>query len=86
MFFFLRIGINAPKNFFDMNYMTEVVPGFTNYVTIKPTKIISSNDLKGHLSPLERSCRFSDEIPNNMTLFKGYSKAACQFECMISIM
>ena len=69
-----------------MNYMTEVVPGFTNYFTIKPTQTVSSNDLKGHLSPLQRSCRFNDEIPNNMTLFKNYSKAACQFECMISIM
>ena len=65
--------------------MTEVVPGYINYVTIKPTEIVGSNDIKEKLTPLQRNCRFSDELPENMTLFTKYSMEGCKFECMISI-
>ena len=78
------MGINEPHNFFDMRFMTEVIPGFVNSFTIKPTKIIATNDIRD-LSPLERKCRFDDEKPDNMTLFKKYSNAACKFECMVSM-
>ena len=84
--FYFRIGVNEPKNFFDMSYMTELVPGYQNFFTVKATKTIASSDIKDTLTPLERSCRFPDEMPMNMTLFNSYSKAACKFECMISIM
>ena len=64
--------------------MTRVEPGFVNQFTITPTEISSDANLKESLLPLERNCRFKDEIPNNMTLFKHYSMAACQFECMVA--
>ena len=78
------MGINEPKNFFDMNFMTQLVPGYFNMVTIKATKTEASSDIKD-ISPLHRNCRFGNELPDNMTLFKNYSMAACQFECMIGI-
>ena len=86
-FFFIcfRIGINEPNNFFDMSYMTELMPGHTNYFTIKPIATIADDGMKDKLSPHQRNCRFSDEMPQNMTLFKNYSKAACMFECLIMI-
>ena len=65
--------------------MTELVPGFINYFTVKPIATIADNDMKDKLSPHQRNCRFSDEMPPNMTLFKNYSKAACIFECLIMI-
>ena len=66
-----------------MSFTTELVPGYINSVTVKPTETVSSQAIK-ELSPLERNCRFNDEMPSNMTLFKNYSKAACKFECMIA--
>ena len=79
-----RIGIYEPRNFFDVNFMTELVPGYINEITIKPTKTDASKDIED-VSPLRRNCRFSHELPKNMTLFKNYSMAACQFECMINV-
>ena len=79
-----RMGINEPRNFFDMSFMTELVPGFSNYFTIKPTGTDADSNIED-ISPLHRNCRFGNEMPDNMTLFKTYSKAACQFECMIDI-
>ena len=65
--------------------MIELVPGYTNEITVKPTKTIADSSIKNSLTPQQRQCRFSDEIPDNMTLFKHYSKAACDFECRITI-
>ena len=79
------MGINEQRNFFDMKYMTEVVPGFINDFTIKATETVADIGIKSNLSPLERNCRFNDELPENMTIFKKYSQAACKFECMVSI-
>ena len=80
-----RIGINEPKNFFDMSQMTELMPGHTNYFIVKAIATIADEGIKEKLSPHQRNCRFSDEMPPNMTLFKNYSKAACMFECLIMI-
>ena len=68
-----------------MNYIIEVVPGFINHITVKPTEIEANGDIKHELTPLERNCRFSDELPDNMTLFANYSLEGCKFECMVSI-
>ena len=65
--------------------MTRIEPGFLNQFTIKPTEISANDNLKQTLTPLERNCRFKDEMPSNMTLFQHYSMAACQFECMVTI-
>ena len=80
-----RIGINPPGIFFDMFSATKLLPGHHTTFSIKPTKIVADESLRDTLSPLQRNCRFEDEMPNNMTLFTNYSMAACQFECMISI-
>ena len=80
----IRIVFGEPRNFFNVHYMTELVPGFTNEFSIKPTRTQASVDIKD-VSPLRRNCRFGNELPENMTLFKNYSMAACQFECMIDI-
>ena len=68
-----------------MRYITELVPGYTNDFIVKATQTVADSDIKFKLLPLERNCRFDDELPENMTVFKKYSQAACKFECMISI-
>ena len=68
-----------------MSYMTELMPGHTNYLTVKPIATIADSGIKEKLSPNQSNCRFGDEVPSNMTLFKNYSKAACMFECLVMI-
>ena len=80
-----RVGINPPSMFFNMLSAIKLLPGHHTIFSIKPTKIVADKNLEYDLTPLERNCRFQDEIPDNMTLFTNYSMAACQFECMISI-
>ena len=80
-----RLGINPPGMFFDMTKASKLLPGHQTIFEIKPTKVITDKNLRHDLTPLQRNCRFSDEIPDNMTLFNNYSMAACKFECMLSI-
>ena len=68
-----------------MRYMIELVPGYTNEITVKPTKTLADSSIENSLTPQQRQCRFGNEMPDNMTLFKHYSKAACDFECRVSI-
>ena len=51
-------------------------------LTIKPVRVVSDENVKTSVEPLSRNCRFNDEIPENMTLFKSYSMVGCRFECM----
>ena len=85
MLTFFRIGINPPGMFFDMLSASKLYPGYHEIFSIRPTQVDVDENLRYDLTPTERNCRFHDEMPNNMTLFKNYSRAACQFECMLSI-
>ena len=40
-------------------------------------------ELKTKIEIHKRNCRFSDEIPQNMTMFNKYSASACKFDCMM---
>ena len=53
--------------------------------SIRPLKVETDPNTRSGLTPLQRNCRFSDELPENMTLFTKYSMEGCKFECMISI-
>ena len=78
-----RLGINSPQAFFDMTEARKVNAGRHTTFSIKPFKVATDEDIG--LTPLQRNCRFHDEIPDNMTLFNGYSMAACKFECVLTI-
>ena len=71
--------------FFDMTFATKLMPGHHTTLQIKPTKVVTDQNLRFDLTPLQRNCRFFDELPDNMTLFNEYSMAACKFECMLLI-
>ena len=76
-----RIAIGESKNMFNAFFMKELVPGFVNEFTIKPTKTKANRNIK-NVSPLHRNCRFDDELPEDMVLFQKYSPTGCRFECM----
>ena len=82
---FFRIGINPSNMFFDMTNAIPLLTGHLNIFSTTPSEIVAEESLRRSLLPLDRHCRFHDEMPENMTLFSNYSRAACQFECMISI-
>ena len=84
-FLSLRIGINPSGMFFDMLSASKLYSGYHKTFSIRPTQVVTDEHLRQDLSPSERNCRFHDEMPDNMTLFKNYSMAACQFECLLSI-
>ena len=78
-----RIGINNPYEYFDLFDATEIESGFKVIVKVWPTVISMDPELKSRLTIEERRCRFSDEVPKNMTLFNKYTTSACTFECMV---
>ena len=80
-----RLGINSPQAFFDMTEARKVNAGRHTTFSIKPLKVGTDANTKSGLTPLQRNCRFHDEIPENMTLFNSYSMAACKFECILTI-
>ena len=61
----------------------EIESGTKVELTIWPTVIKMDTKMKSLLSIEQRKCRFSDEIPENLTLFKAYSTSACSFDCML---
>ena len=77
------LSINSKEAYFDSSHAPTIIrPGYKTIITIKPTQVISDKSLKRELTPLQRNCRFSNELPENMTLFSSYSMAGCRFECM----
>ena len=81
--YIFRIGINNPHQFFDLFDPTEIESGFKVVFKLWPNVITMDQDLKSQLTVTERRCRFSDEVPENMTLFNMYSPSACKFDCMV---
>ena len=82
---YFRLGINTPSTFFDMTGASKLKPGRHTTFSIRPTKLLADENVKSTLTPLQRNCRFGDELPENMTLFKTYTMAACKFECILTM-
>ena len=78
-----RIGINAPYEFFDLLQPTEIESGFKVVIKVWPTVISMDSELETGLTIDERRCRFTKEVPKNMTMFNKYSTSACTFDCML---
>ena len=77
------IGINAKNDFFDMISSPIVLrQGYKTVITVKPAFVDSDTNLLEAVKPVDRKCRYDVEVPENMTMFKKYSMAACKFECM----
>ena len=79
---YCRISLNAPDTFFYMNSPSAITrSGYKTIITLKPTgfETLLTED---ELSIDKRKCRFSHEVPENMTLFKRYTKNGCHFECI----
>ena len=66
-----------------MSYDVEIQAGYKTIIKVNPSIMKMDPDLKSKLSIAKRSCRFSDEIPENMTMFNKYSLSACRFDCMM---
>ena len=58
-----------------------ILRGFKTVIKVHPTSVISDDAIKD-LDIEVRKCRFEDEIPESMILFKEYSPSACRFQCM----
>ena len=66
-----------------MSYDVNIQSGYKTIIKVNPSIIKMDPDLKGKLDIGKRNCRFSDEIPENMTMFNKYSLSACRFDCMM---
>ena len=61
----------------------EIGSGNKVEVTVWPTVIKMDIKMKSALTIEQRKCRFTDEIPETLTLFSEYSTSACLFDCML---
>ena len=75
-----HMGLSTKNNYFDMMTTSELIkPGFHTTWKVQAMEIVPSEDL--YDVPIEkRNCRFPEEA-SELTIFKIYSKKACQFEC-----
>ena len=79
-----RLGISASDSFFDVDLNPTILRrGFKTLLKVQPSVIVSNEDIRS-LAVEDRKCRFEDEVPENMKLFKKYSPSACRFECMLN--
>ena len=84
-FLIFRVGVSAAEEFFDidMGYDVEIQNGYINIIKMYPSVMKMDPELKTKIEIHKRNCRFSDEIPQNMTMFNQYSASACKFDCMM---
>ena len=53
--------------------------GYLTELFIKPTEFAAADEIR-ELPLQKRKCRFPDEIPPEMKIFKVYSQSACEME------
>ena len=79
---FFSISISGPDQYYNFNLNNvQINRGSKVLIKVKPVGLKSNEDLRG-LSLTERKCRFGDEVPDEMILFKNYSRQSCMFDCM----
>ncbi len=79
------IGISSANELLQMR-ATGKTPrtGFKTTYEVYPSELISTESLKG--IPIEkRNCLFENEGEGYIEMFKNYSQAGCQFECMAKL-
>ena len=81
-FTFSRIAINHPNEFFNVeDNSVDVEPGTEVLIRVQPTELVTDEAVID--VPVERrNCRLASEVPEDMTLFKSYSRSSCNFNCM----
>ena len=79
---FCRIAINHPNEFFNVDdNSVEVEPGMEVLIRVQPTELVT-DDAVIDVPVEKRGCRLASEVPEEMTMFKTYSRSACNFNCM----
>ena len=79
---YLRLGISSKDSFHEVNLNpTTINKGYKTLIKVKPTSVISDENIKS-LDIDQRRCRFEEEVPEDMVLFKKYTPSACRFECV----
>ena len=78
----IRIAVNHPNEFFNVDdNSVEVEPGTEVLIRVQPTELITDEGVID--LPIEkRGCRLESEVPEEMTMFKTYTRSACNFNCM----
>ena len=76
------IAINTPYEFYNViQNSIDVEKGTEMLIRVKPIQLVSDESIRS--VPIEqRKCRFENEVPEDMPLFKIYSRNACLFNCM----
>ena len=76
------MALNSPNDYFHLlDNGFDVQPGAEIVIRVQPSQLVFDDNVKS-VSIDQRKCRFKDEVPSNMTLFKVYSRKACLFNCM----
>ena len=79
------VSINSPDEFYNvLQNSIDVEPGTEILIRVQPVQLESEDGIRSE--PIEqRKCRFEDEVPKDMPLFKIYSRNACLFNCMYQL-
>ena len=64
-----------------MDAQVPIERGAETVIKVRPIQTKSDDDIKS-VDVDRRPCRFDDEVPDDMVLFKKYTKQACLFECL----
>ena len=78
-----QIGINSAQESFNMRSETIIADiGKVTEILVTPAQYLASDNIR----PLDirtRACRFADELPEEMKMFKYYSQVGCHYECLL---
>ena len=77
-----RVNLGEPLDVLNSQGSFDILIPRRGYITdlfVSPLQFMASEDIR-KLSLEQRNCRFNDELPENMTIFREYSQAACEME------
>ena len=82
IFFFYRLSINAPDQFYNVIDSSIKIEGGTDVlIRVEPVELYTDDSVKS-VEIEQRKCRMTSEVPDEMNLFKNYTRNACLFNCM----
>ena len=78
------MAINPPDEFYNVvDNSVEIEAGTEVLLRIEPVELITDQTVGSDLDVEERKCRMSTEVPEEMKMFKTYTRNGCIFNCML---
>ena len=77
------MAINPPDQFYNvLDNSIEIEAGTEVSIRLELLELVTGDDVGIDVDIEQRKCRMPSEVPEDMKLFKTYSRSGCMYNCM----